>query len=497
MKSYKIIKNRQFVGRNVENAKLSKIVSTNEAKIIVVYGRRRIGKTELIEQFFRKNFVWKFEGIQSKQRDRKPSSAERQYQITNSLRRFARYMENPSLAKTVCTSWTEFFEILDPIIKKLSEMVLYFEEIQWLSNYSSEFLAEMKPFWDDSWRHHKGLTVVICGSAPSFITKEIIADKALYARSIYEIHLQEFNLVEMSKFMKLGPREVMLAQLTVGGIPEYLKLLKNGRSVFLALCENAFLADSFFSLERDKIFISSLRGNSHYRSIVEYLSRNRYGTREQIRKAVRMKTGGSLSILLKDLEGCGFIEIYTPLHLGADSINVRYCISDEYLQFYFKFVHPVMSRIKNREFLTDPARGLNMSSFRKSLGFSFERWCRKHNYLFAKILGFDRIEYKCGAFYNRKAAEMKEGFQIDLAYIRKDSKVLICENKYADAPVGTTAANEVQRKVNLFQISCPKYRNYTFETVLITTEGEKNALHHRDFFDHVITFEDIFDSKYW
>ncbi|MCK5155152.1 MAG: hypothetical protein KAQ69_01890 [Spirochaetales bacterium] len=276
-----------------------------------------------------------------------------------------------------------------------------------------------------------------------------------------------------------------------------LKLLKNGRSVFLVLCENAFLPDSFFSLEREKIFISSLRGNPHYRSIVEYVSRNRYGTREQIRKAVGMKTGGSLSILLKDLEGCGFIEKYTPLHLGADSINVRYCISDEYLQFYFKFVHPVMSRIKNREFLTDPARGLNMSSFRKSLGFSFERWCRKHNYLFAKILGFDRIEYKCGAFYNRKAAEMEEGFQIDLAYIRKDSKVLICENKYADAPVGTTAANEVQRKVNLFQISCPKYRNYTFETVLITTEGEKNALHHRDFFDHVITFEDIFDSKYW
>ncbi len=67
----------------------------------------------------------------------------------------------------------------------------------------------------------------------------------------------------------------------------------------------------------------------------------------------------------------------------------------------------------------------------------------------------------------------------------------------ADAPVGTSAANEVQRKVNLFQIGCPKYKNYTIETVLITTEGEKNALHQREFFDHVITFEDIFDSRYW
>jgi hypothetical protein len=324
-----------------------------------------------------------------------------------------------------------------------------------------------------------------------------MADKALYARSLHEIHLREFQLPEMREFMKMGPREVMLAQLSVGGIPEYLKLLKSGKSVFLTLCENTFLPDSFFALERDKIFVSSLSWNPNYRGIVEYLSRNRYASREQIRKALGMRSGGTLSLLMKDLEGCGFVEKYTPLHLGPDSLAARYCISDEYLQFYFKFVHPAMSRIARGEFANDPTRGVNQAAFRQSLGFSFERWCRKHSHLFGRILGFDRIEYKCGAFFNRKTAEVDQGFQIDLAYIRKDSKVLICEIKYADSPVGGTAANEVARKLRLFQQAYPRCRNYTFETVLITTEGEQEALRQREFFDHVVTFKEIFDDRYW
>ncbi len=75
--------------------------------------------------------------------------------------------------------------------------------------------------------------------------------------------------------------------------------------------------------------------------------------------------------------------------------------------------------------------------------------------------------------------------------------MLICEIKYTDALVGAIVADEVQQKVNLFRQAYPKCRNYTFETVLITTEGDKTALRHKEFFDHVITFNDIFDRKYW
>ena len=496
MESHEIVRNPHFVGRNAEREILAKAKASDEASIVVVYGRRRVGKTELIEQFFRGDFVWKFEGIQPSRRRRRSSDAERQYQIRHCLRRLARYREEPFLAKAACSSWTEFFELLDPVVKK-RPMVLYFEEIQWLSNYSSEFLAEMKPFWDDSWRHQRGLTVVLCGSAPSFIAGEIMADKALYSRSLYEIHLKEFDLLEMREFLGMGPREVLLAQLTAGGIPEYLKRLKGAPSVLLGLCENAFLPGSLFSLEQDKIFVSSLRWDPHYRGIVEYLSRQRYATRDEIRRAVGMRTGGTLSLLLKDLEACGFVEKYSPLHLGPDSLAARYCIADQYLQFFFKFIHPAQSQIEKGEFADDPTRGLNMTSFHQCLGFSFERWCRHHSRLFARVMGFDRIEYADGAFFNRKTAKLDRGFQIDLAYIRRDSRALICEIKHADARVGTDAAEAAAARLKLFQEAYPQCRNYTFETVLITTEGQRDALAHRSFFDHVITFDDIFDEKYW
>ncbi|MBN1674018.1 MAG: AAA family ATPase [Kiritimatiellae bacterium] len=495
MKSHEIIKNPNFVGRKTELATLTKARETSEASIIVVYGRRRVGKTELIEQFFRRDFVLKFEGIQSDRRRRRSSRLEREYQIRLCLRRLAKYAENPLLAKIECSSWTEFFELLDPMIKRRS-MVLYFEEIQWLSNYSSEFLAEMKPFWDDRWRRQEGLIIVFCGSAPSFMTGEFMADKAFYARSRHEIHLKEFSLLETRKFMGVGAREAMLAQLSVGGIPEYLKVLKDHRSVLFGLCENSFRPTSFFSREQARIFVSSLSWNPRYRAIIEYLSRTRYAVRDQIRTAVGMGSGGSLSALLTDLQQCGFVEKYTPLYLGQDSLAARYCISDAYLQFYHRFVAPLLARIDAGDFLDDPLRPLNMMSFRQSLGFAFERWCRRHSHLVARILGFDRIEYVSGAFFNRATAASDQGFQIDLAFIRRDSRVVICEVKYTESSVDAGTVADVERRIRRFQNAYSKCRNYTFETALVTTE-DAAAPNLRSSFDHVITFADLFDERHY
>ena len=136
-------------------------------------------------------------------------------------------------------------------------MVLYFEEIQWLSNYNSEFPAELKPFWDDRWRHEKGLKLIICGSSPSFIIGQLMGDKALYSRARNEFHLKPFSLMEIKDFFKrLGNREVMLAQLTIGGVPEYLKILNKSLSLLKSICEHSFLPDSYFVhvITYDEIF---------------------------------------------------------------------------------------------------------------------------------------------------------------------------------------------------------------------------------------------------
>ncbi|MFC1586040.1 ATP-binding protein [Fibrobacterota bacterium] len=491
------MKNKSFTGRRFEMERLEKIGKSGHADIIIVYGRRRVGKTELIEQFFQKGIIFKFEGIQT---DIKSRAQARQYQIDNCLNRLAEYLGNPLLSKVKCESWSEFFKLLDPVIHK-QKTVLYFEEIQWLSNYNSEFLAELKPFWDDSWRHEKGLKLVICGSSPSFITGQMMGDRALYSRAQHEFHLKPFNLMEIKDFFrKLGNREVMLAQLTVGGIPEYLKMMKGGSSLLQALCEHSFFSNAYFYHEARRIFVSSLSENKHYRAIVEYLSKIPHAARKDIQSFLKLKSGGTLTTMLDDLENLGFIEKYVPVHLEENSLVARYAVSDEYLNFYYKFIRPAGKKIEGGKFNANPMAGLPASRFQKSLGFCFERWCMKNSGLFAGILGFDKIEYRAGAYFNRQAMKKEPGFQIDLMYVRADHKILICEIKHYYQPADAGKIyRETARKRDLFFLTSNKYRNYTCELVLITTEGLKSRdkENQREYFDHVITYDEIFNRMYW
>lgn len=487
--------NPHFIGRKKEWQRLAALHARDEAAIIVMYGRRRVGKTELIEQFFKGDKVLKFEGLQADAKNNKSSDEERQIQIRECLIRLASYLEDPKIAKLLLPSWTGFFELLDPIVKK-QKIILYFEEIQWLSHYSSDFLASLKPFWDDSWRHNKNLRLVLCGSSPSFIMGEILSNKALYGRSLEQFHLKPFNLVETRGFLggeKVGAREAMLAMLTVGGIPEYLKRLKRKGSVYQNLCQNSFLTDAFFSSEKDKIFVSSLAQSKNYEKVIDLLSHRKQAGRQEIANLLGVEAGGYLSVLLDDLESCGFIEKYAPLHLKEEGKLARFCIADCFLQFYYSFIEPVQKNIGKGKYDSDPTRAIQKQKLNIVLGFAFERWCRENDTILAKMMKFDQIDYQAGSFYNYKTREQDREFQIDLMYIRADARIVVCEIKYLLDQTPAQVAQKLAQKISLFKESLPRYKNHTFETALITTEGSRS----NDLYDHVLTFEELFRKEYW
>ncbi|MBI3534893.1 MAG: AAA family ATPase [Deltaproteobacteria bacterium] len=479
---------------------LEEITSKDSAKFIIVYGRRRVGKTELIEQFFKYQCVLKFEGIEIPKIDRRTYKQKQHYQINQCLNRLAYYLEDHSLTKVEVNTWTDFFHVLHQKAKITKKTVFYFEEVQWLSNYETDFFAELKPFWDDFWRHEKNLTLILCGSAPSFIVKQLLSDRALYGRVQEQFNLQPISLIEIKEYLKKGNKECMLAQLAVGGLIEYLKYLKGKNGNLLSqLCYNSFLPSSFFSVEQKKIFISSLSEHKYYNSIVEFLSKVKSATLQQISSAVKFSTqsGGSFTALLEDLEKCGFIEKYAPFHKDEQSKLSRYCIIDEYLQWYYKFIRPIQKEIDSGKFINNPIAAINKRSFETILGFSFERWCRKNAHIFAKILGFSGVDYKAGSYFNRNTEEHEKGFQIDLLYIIKGSKIIICEIKYYDGPIDLSVCDTIKKKVQLFQDAMPQYQNYTYETVLIATEGIKDHPKVQTTFDHIITFNEIFNDYYW
>jgi uncharacterized protein len=502
MKYYSPPKNPHFVGRQPYWQRLKEIDDRDEAAVIVVYGRRRVGKTELIEQFFRDRALLKFEGLQpDKKVMRRNDARERRRQMTECLARLGRYLNRQAEYRRLRVDrWSDFFELLVPILEK-EPVVLYLDELQWMANYGDDLLSEFKPWWDDVLRHNSKLRVVISGSSPSFIVNQFLASSAMYNRSNHMMKLEPFDLSEIQQFLSTGHRETTLAAISVGGIPEYLKQLAPGPSIYVGLCEKSFRPGGFFRVEKDKVFVSSLSANRFYEGIVDYLARQKSATRNELYRALTKgesgTPGGSFSAVLEELVQLDFVERELPVtttiaravasRKAAEPRHARYVIADEYLQFYYRFIDRRAADIDKGKFSKNPAQTISRGDFSKLMGFSFERWCRKNEYLIARRLRFGGVvEYAYGPWYE------KDSVQIDLIFIRKDSKLIVCEIKYNNETVLTRQViRDVQQKLDLFLAANPKYARYTAETALITTEPAPESIRREGYFTYLVTSEEL------
>lgn len=477
----KKVKPIKFIGRKYEWNRLVSLGETKEPSILVVYGRRRVGKTELLEQVYAHRNILKFEGIKGKSQES---------QIANVLWQLSVYAKNPLLEKLNLGTWVEVFKLIHDQIPA-GRWTVYFEEVQWLADYKENFISELKFAWDNYFKNKDGLLLILCGSSPSFMINQVIHSKSLYNRSQHELHLKEFTLQETAEYLRSkSQRETMDAYLTVGGIPEYLKWCKTSSSIFTSLCHNAFLPDSFFSTEYERIFVSSLAENKHYKIIIEFLALKRFATRSEILKHLKLTSSGTLTDILNDLTLCGFIEKYSPYNLGEESRLCRFCISDHYLQFYYKFIKPIAHNIQSKSYVENPVSAIKLDTYQKWLGFSFERFCRKKHHLIAKILGFQGVNYHAGAYFTRGSQNADPGFQFDLVLDRDDKVITLCEMRYTQSPVGVSVIEEFERKLELFE----NKKNKTLQKVLVTIEGASQSLKNRHYFDHVITLDDLFKA---
>lgn len=488
---YKIKLNPNFLNRDRELAILKSNDALSQASIVVVSGRRRVGKTELIEQFYRDSIVFKFEGIQPDQSVKRTFQEELNFQISQCCKRLAKYTGQIAYSHLALTSWTDFFELLLPYVKDRA-VILYFEEIQWLSNYSDRFTAEIKPIWDDHLRHNSKLRLVFSGSAPSFISKQFLKSSALYNRSTVHIALNEFSLATTRKFLsKLSEQEALIAHLMIGGIPEYLKVLKNSSSIIQGFVQHGFERDGIFFSEYEKIFVSSMSTNKHYKNIIQILAQKPYLNREEIVNKIGVTSNGSVTAVLSDLEECGFIASYYPLNNPESSRSRRYCIKDAYLMFYFKFIYPHRAKILHTDIKQDQSKWISKGSLNQALGYAFEKWCRFNPYHLAKCMKFDQIGFESGAFYSRKLDS--KGIQIDLLFKREDYRIVVCEVKYSAPASPITVLNQLKEKASiLIELHKKDFSKYSIEYALIVGEEIPNIEKFKNYFDYVVDLRSIF-----
>jgi len=469
-----LMKSFRFIGREHEVARLKSIMAAPEASVITVYGRRRVGKTTLIETAVAHSGLIKCEGIEGQ---------DQAFQRQSMLEQFAQQVNVPALKHATPDSWRAVLRIMTEYLTQ-GRQTLYLEEFQWLSGYKSELISEIKYFWDNYWRRNDEFTLILCGSSPSFMLSKVVKSKAMHNRSLHEFHIQPFSAGEVHDFFgsKRSKSEALSALLLVGGVPEYLKYLKEKSSVFLSMAYHAFTATGFFGGEYDRIFVSSLESNPHYKKVIAFLAGTRHATRNEIAKQLGIASGSNLTAVLQDLELCGFIRRYTPFDKTSTSLLARYEISDPYLQFYHRLIEPKLSDIQQGRYQERPTRAFSVQQLEQWLGYSLERYCRNHAHLIAESLGFGDVDYQSGAFFSRDSIKADRGFQIDLMYKRADRVITLCEIKHNTNPLSVADARKV---LESFAHYSPPPR-FSVQHILICTGGVASRVREEALFDRIL-----------
>ncbi|MBV8803247.1 MAG: AAA family ATPase, partial [Gammaproteobacteria bacterium] len=415
----------KFVGRKTEIYSLNQLYKSNESKLAVIYGRRRIGKSCLVDHFMLDKKHLRFEGLEQ---------GRTKTQIAQFVLDLSNQVGDELLKQVKLDSWEPILDYLTKLFSQAKDKyILFLDEFQWLAVNQTKLVSILKKYWDQHWSK-QNVMLILCGSVCSYMTKKVIASKALYGRINWELCLKPLNPTDSYQLLggKRNIDEVLQYLQILGGIPKYLKEIDTRKSFDQNINNMLFTENGVLVNDYSKIFYSQFKEYKTYENIVRYL-KDQPRTLNDIASKLKISSGGGLKSYLENLEKALFVTSYTPYNKKANSKLKKYKLTDEYLRFYFKYVEPHKRLIfaNQTRTLFDQLVKPVWSSW---LGFAFENYCLNNAMYLAKIIGFENRVVQWGPYFQRG----DEGFQIDLIYLRSDRVVTLCEIKYYDKEVPIT-----------------------------------------------------------
>lgn len=467
-----------FVGRTEELQQLTDKYNTGKSELIVIYGRRRIGKSSLVEKFTEdKDSYFKFEGIEGENTKK---------QIDSFVKIMGKYVDDSFFNKIDFDSWHTVFDYLTEKLvdkkRRKKKVILFFDEVQWMAVRRNRLIGTIKYFWDNHWKK-MNVMLILCGSIASFMVKRIIHSNALYGRITLEILLKGLPPDDASKFFrgKRSSEEILKYLLVLGGVPRYLEEIDLNRSFNQNINTLCFSKSGLMADEMNKIFYSQFRESETYLKIVSAL-KGRLLTFKGISEKAGTPSGGTLKNALELLVNAELVTFYISVDRGWNTKLKKYRLGDEFLAFYFKYIEP-NNRLIKAGGQTRLFEKISTDSLEVWLGFAFERFCLKHSGYLAGLMGF-RDEMLLASPYFKRG---EPGFQVDLVYKRTDRVMVFCEIKYSNERISTKIIPEMERKCSAMEIP----RGYTLERALISLYGPDEALRDSSYFNHSVTVKDI------
>lgn len=465
----------KVIGREEEKEVLDELMRSNEAELLAIYGRRRIGKTYLIQQYFKdKTVFFSMAGI---------SGGDKRTQLRN----FPKALEEAfGLTKRppVPLDWFEVFDQLEQQIKNYTgnkKIVLFFDELPWLAGNRPFMLRALEHSWNRTLSQLDNVIMVLCGSAAAWIIKKIIRNtKGLYGRITQKIHLQPFTLKETALYLKSRNVELDYLQLmnlfmVTGGVAKYLKLVKPGNSAAETVQQLCFNHNGFLYSEFDELFHSLFNNPEKHLQIIKALGSSHYGlTNKELSSLTGLPSGGSLKRSLDDLEASGFVT--TLPFYGRKKQEAKYRVIDEYTLFYIRWIKPA-DFVNSKTVTPDYWHSIqNTQSFKSWRGYAFENLCLKHISFIVNQLHLGAVIRKV-SYWDKHGKKClgEEGAQIDLILERRDRSVNLCEIKFSDEPYIMTQdyAKKINHRKELF-IRTTKFKGTVFNTLITPHKCEKN-----------------------
>ncbi|HEV2482247.1 MAG TPA: ATP-binding protein [Puia sp.] len=458
-----------IIGRKEEKSILEEALRTKEAGLIAIYGRRRVGKTFLIRNFFEDRLVFELTGMY------KGALKDQLLVFSKSLQK----AEGSTLAMTSPRSWVEAFHALEQFLEKLprrKKLVIFLDEFPWLDSKRSGFLAAFEHFWNSWASRQDHLLVVICGSAASWMIHNIVNNKGgLHHRITQKMRLMPFTLAETEVYLKskgsnLDRYQVLQLYMALGGIPQYLNTVQKGDSAPQVIERTCFKKNGLLNGEFDNIYNSLFETADNHLKVVRALAAASKGlTRGQIIKLCGLSSGGRTSLMLDELEQSGFIKPSKAYE--KETKDATYRLIDEFSLFYLKFMDKA-----------DPsanwARISEGPSYKIWSGMAFEGVCLKHVDQIKTGLGIgDKLTTEASWRYVPPKGVDEDGAQIDLIIDRDDHSINICEIKFytGELTISKAYAGELQQKLDVFREKTSTRK--TLFLTLITTYGIKDNSH--------------------
>jgi len=473
----------KLIGRLEEQQILHKALNSKEAEMVAVIGRRRVGKTFLINKVYKRKIKFEVTGIQH---------APRVEQIKNFMFHLNKSIKAPVNIPSPPT-WLDAFMLLIEYLEKIEikeKMVVFFDELSWLSTPNSGFLRALGFFWN-SWAVKQNVVVVICGSAASWMIRRVVNHKGgLHNRITQRIFLRPFTLKETQTYLKSRNTNFTNQQLAelymaIGGIPHYLKEVEPGHSVVQIIDKLCFSPNGVLRDEFSRLYPSLFENAERHESVIRALGKTHYGlTRTKIVEQSKLSDGGNVSQILEELEQSGFIASFFPF--GKKKKGMLYRLTDEYSLFYLKFIEG-----KKKEGAGTWQHYSQTQTYKIWSGYAFENICLKHIPQIKKALDIAGVYSETSSFY-KKGNKKEKGTQIDLLIDRNDKVINLFEIKFHDTEVKITEAyaKALREKLQIFK-DATKTRKYLMLS-MITTFGLNQNIHSTGLIEKILTVEDLF-----